>query len=114
MITKISGKRYDFEVRTENGRRYSTFSIRAISRDSGKYSSINNLNAILSALGIEGDNPKFDDSLWTLTNKEANIFEDVIKQSLSSPLFMSYLEDKLDEDRSCGKWANSLDGDNHA
>ena len=108
MITKISGRRYDFEIETERGRRYSTFSVRAISRDSGRYSSINNLNAILSALDIEGDNPKFYDSAWTLTNKETNIFENAIKQSLSSPFFINYLESKLDEDRTCGEWANSI------
>lgn len=108
MITRISGRRYNFEIETEKGRRYSTFSIRAISTDSGKFSSINNLNAILSELGIEGDNPKFDDSSWVLTNKEAHEFENLIIEGLSSPSFIYYLEGKLDEDRSCGEWANSL------
>ncbi|HEX9896309.1 MAG TPA: hypothetical protein VGA85_01435 [Dehalococcoidales bacterium] len=109
MITKFPGKRYNFEILAEKDRRYSTFSIRAISKDTGKYSSINNLNTILSELGVDNDNPKCEDSFWVLTVKEADKFTEIIRQDLSSPSFTDYLESKLDEDRECGEWANSLE-----
>lgn len=108
MKTVIQGEKYNFEIWTERGRRHSTFSIRAISKDTGKYSSINNLNTILATLGVDSDHPKFADSLWVVTNKEAVKFEELIKSDLDSPFFRHYLEAKLDEDRMEGEWANSL------
>jgi len=108
MITKFPGKRYNFEIRVEKDQRTSAFSIRAISKDTGRYSSINNLNTILSELGVDNDNPKYNDSTWVLGVKEAERFSDVIKKYLASPRFVHYLERKLDEDRACGEWENIL------
>jgi len=108
MIIQFPGSRYDFEIRADKYGRHSTFSIRAISRDTHRYSSINNLNTILSELDVDIDNPKYDDSLWELTAKEADRLIDIMAVRLSSPRFIRYLECKLDEDRRCGEWANRL------
>jgi hypothetical protein len=96
MITRFPGKRYDFEIRLDGDSRFSAFSIRAICKDTLKYSSINNLNTILSILGIDADNRKYEDSWWELTTREANKLATIIKQDLPSPYFIDYLEGKLD------------------
>ena len=112
MITKLSGKRYKFEIRAENTEPYSAFSIRAISKDTRRYSSINNLNTMLSELAIEVNNPSFADSQWTLTKQEANRLSEITRELLSSPSFLGYLENKLDEDRQAGEWENREGSDN--
>jgi hypothetical protein len=106
MITEISGTRYNFEIMVENTDAYSDFSIRAICKNTRRFSSINNLNSMLSEFDISGDAPKFDDSTWTLTEEETNHLEATARQLFSSPSFLEYLEDKLDEDRMAGEWAN--------
>lgn len=108
MVIQFPGSRYDFEIRTDSYRRCSTFSVRAISKDNRRYSSINNLNAVLSELGVNADNPKYEDSLWELGTKEADRLIDVMAVRLSSPRFVRYLECRLDDDRRCGEWANRL------
>ena len=106
MITKISGTRYNFEIMVEST--YSDFSIKAICKNTRRFSSINNLNSMLSEFDISGDVPKFDDSTWTLTEEETSHFEATARQLFSSPSFRDYLEDKLDEDRKAGEWENRL------
>jgi len=108
MITKLSGKRYNFEIITENSDVYSDFSIRAISQDLRRYSSINNLNVILAEFDIAFDDPKFADSSWTLTQEEVNHLEEIAVQLFSSSHFLTFLEGKLDEDRMAGEWENQL------
>ncbi|MDP2918864.1 MAG: hypothetical protein Q8O43_01420 [Dehalococcoidia bacterium] len=104
----MARRRYDFEIHIKKEHRCATFSIRAIYKSTGAFSSINNMNVILDVLGVEGSNPKYADSLWVLTNREADHYENVITRQLSSPDFVNYLEGKLDEDRECGEWANSI------
>jgi hypothetical protein len=108
MITRFSGKRYDFEIHTEEEGCYSTFYIRAICKDTGKYSSINNLNTILDVLGVDINKPTYGDSSWVVTSKEAEHLGNITKRGLSSPLFKDYLECQLDEDKDCGEWTNML------
>jgi hypothetical protein len=108
MITEISGSRYNFEIRTETIGTYADFSIKAICKNTCRFSSINNLNSMLSEFDISGDDPKFDDSTWTLTEEETIHLEVTARQLFSSPSFLDYLEDKLDEDRRAGEWENRL------
>jgi hypothetical protein len=70
------------------------------------FACINNLNAVLSELNVNVNNPKFSDSTWVVTKDEVSYFEDVAKRFLSDPSFLDYLERKLDEDRLLGEWEN--------
>lgn len=106
MITKISGSKYSFQIFTEAKRQDCRFFIKAISKPTGRFSCINNLNVVLSELNVDINNPKFFDSMWAVTKDEANYFEGVAKQFLSDKSFLAYLERKLDEDRMLGEWEN--------
>ena len=46
MITKIQGQKYNFEIVSENKGEDVCFFIKAIDRHAGRFSCINNLNAI--------------------------------------------------------------------
>jgi len=106
MITKINGSKYSFEIFTEAKRQGCRFFIKAKSKAAGRFSCINNLNAVLSEFNVDVNNPKFCDSMWVVTKDEANYFEAVAKRFLSDPSFLVYLECKLDEDRRSGEWEN--------
>jgi len=108
MITKIKGRKYSFEVISENEDKDSCFFIKAIDKHTGRYSCINNLNAILSEFNIGIDDPKIEDSMWVLTRKDACYLEKTAKQILLDPLFRDYLERQLDEDRMLGEWENKI------
>jgi hypothetical protein len=108
MITEIKGNRYNFEIMVESTDTYSDFSIKAICKNTRRFSSINNLNAMLSEFDISGDDPKFDDSTWTLAEEEINHFDATARQLFSSSHFLTFLEGKLDEDRMAGEWENQL------
>ncbi len=62
---------------------------------------------MLSELGVNPEDPKFGDSWWELpTVDEAKELADHAKELVSDRQFLSYLEGKLDEDRSYGEWEN--------
>ena len=99
----VEGKKYRLEVFSRD----SGFAIRAICKSSRRYSCINNLNTILSELGVDPEDPKFEDSWWELpTIEEAEELTDHAKELLRDRKFLFYLEGKLDEDRSYGEWEN--------
>jgi len=106
MIEQINGNRYNFELSFDETQKEVLFIIRAICKSSGRYSSINNLNAVLTWFGIETVSPKYEDSTWIITRSEALKFFKGIKHFLGSSYFLSYLENKLDEDRVYGEWEN--------
>lgn len=108
MITKIKGRKYNFEVMSENEDEDLCFFIKAIDKLTGRYSCINNLNAILSEFNIGIDDPKIEDSMWVLTKEDARYLEKTAKQILSDPSFRNYLEKRLDEDRTLGEWENQI------
>ena len=108
MITKIEGRKYSFEVISENEDEDLCFFIKAIDKHTGRYSCINNLNAILSEFNIEIDDPKNEDSMWVLTKEDARHLEKTARQILSDPSFRNYLEKRLDEDRMSGEWENQI------
>lgn len=106
MISFIQGKKYDFEIVSQNGRDDFCFFIRAICKSTKRTSCINNLNTILSEFDVEVDEPKYQDSSWVVTKKEAYRLEAKCKQFLSASSFRDYIESRLDEDRTLGEWEN--------
>ncbi|MDH5684293.1 MAG: hypothetical protein OEZ20_07510 [candidate division WOR-3 bacterium] len=63
MITKISGSKYSFEIVSEKNEQNFSFFIKAKSKSTGRFSCINNLNAVLSELNVNVNDPKFSDSM---------------------------------------------------
>jgi len=96
----IDGKKYSFHV-VNDGQK---FFIKAICKMSGRYSCINNINAILSELKISQDNFHYYDSKW-VTDKSHHFYKNTINL-LSDKSSLGYIEDKLDEDRFYGEWEN--------
>jgi len=107
-MTTIQGKKYNFEIVSYHRRIGFCFFIRAKCKSTGRFSCINNLNAILSELGVDLDDPKFADSMWVVTKNESHEFVKTAKEFLSNSYFLNYLERKLDEDREAGEWENVL------
>ena len=103
----INGIKYNLEVILENEEENAIFHIRAKCKYNRRTSCINNLNPILSELGVNPEDSRFGDSIWEFSKKEAEVFFDVAVESLSNTSFRKYIEDKLDEDRECGEWENS-------
>ena len=108
MITEIEGEKYSYEIVSENEDEDSCFFIKAIHKLTGRYSCINNLNAILSEFNVGIDNPKNEDSMWIVTRKDARHLKETARQFLSDPSFRDYLEKQLDEDRTLGEWENEI------
>jgi len=106
MIIKIPGRKYNFEIVSKNGGQNVCFYIKSICNSTGRTSCINNLNAILSELDVDHTKPKFFDSMWVVSRKEAANFVNIANEILSDPIFLRYLEKRLDEDRSAGEWEN--------
>lgn len=106
MITKIQGKKYSFEVVSQEQEIEFCFFIRAIDKLTRRASCINNLNTILSEFSMEVDDPKVADSTWVVTKEDARRLQETAKDFLSSSSFLHYLERRLDEDRKCGEWEN--------
>jgi len=102
MIVSIQGKKYNFEIVAVDD----CFYIKAKHKFTGRFSCINNLNTILSALKANVDDEKFGDSFWILSKNKVRKFEKVAREILSHKEFRDYLEEKLDEDRECGEWEN--------
>jgi hypothetical protein len=107
-MINIDGKRYRFEIAITNHRKLCGFSITAIDKKSLRYSSINNLNAILSLFGIEHISPRYEDSKWPLHRSEAERHSRVMADALGNEDYLLYLEEKLDEDRFHGEWENRI------
>ncbi len=105
-MTTIQGKKYNFELISHNEKNDFCFFIRATSKSTNRFSCINNLNAILSLLEIDTNDPEFEDSMWVVTKNEAYKFVNIMQKSLSDSSFLDYLERKLDEDRESGEWEN--------
>jgi len=108
MITEIEGEKYYYEIVSENEDEDLCFFIKAIHKLTGRFSCINDLNAILSEFNIGIDDPKVEDSMWLLTKENARHLEKTARQILSDQLFRDYLERQLDEDRMLGEWENKI------
>ena len=106
MIFRIKGKKYNFDIVLYKANKDFCFFIRAICKFNGRFSCINNLNAILSEFNIVLDDTKVEDSLWVVKKEYASYFNDKAKHFLSDISFLSYLENQLDKDRLLGEWEN--------
>jgi len=108
MITKIQGRWYNFEIGVQNEGTDFCFFIKAIDKFYGKFSCINNLNAMLSEFNVDVDDPDFQDSMWVVSKDEVRRFLRMAKQILLDIRFRNYLEMRLDEDRMAGEWENKI------
>ena len=101
----INGGKYIIEVltRSVNFNEY-LFCINAKCIHTGLFSSINNLNAILSELDIGIDDPLVEDSSWIVKKDDVIKYKQIIESSLSDPIYLKYLEKQLDLDRELSEW----------
>jgi len=106
MIFTIDGTKYSFIVVMYGDGNDLAFFFRAICKATRRASCINNLNTILSELGVDAYDDKFGDSMWEVTKKEAKRFFNITKEILSDSSYLDYLERQLDTDRELGEWAN--------
>lgn len=97
-----NGKRYLIEVSAKNSGDGRLFAIRAICKSTLLTSCINNLNPILSEFRV--NDTRIAESSWFVSCIKSKILFKQAKKFLSSPIFLQYLEEKLDEDRSLGEW----------
>ncbi len=108
MIEKFIGDKYLFELEINPSGKKFDFALYAIDRHTFRYSNINDLNTILSWLGIEGDDPLTEDKCWEISKKKMQEFRGIICESLRDKHSLRYLEYRLDEDRREGEWAKRL------
>jgi hypothetical protein len=106
MLIKVKGKRYNFEILSQDNEKDVCFYIRAVCRYTRRTSCINNLNAVLSAFNVNPLKEKYADSMWEIPKSEANRLFSIGRKILRDRIFLNYLEDKLDEDRLEGEWDN--------
>jgi len=108
MKIQIQGNNYNYKIISNNNTEITCFCIKAICKPTDRFSCINNLNTVLSELNVDIEDPKYEDSSWTVTEKEAKNFYKTSYQFLTDPGFVEYLEKRLDEDRMCGEWENMI------
>lgn len=110
METFFSGNRYNFKIINEKINKDEWYwTLKAISKETSHSSGINNLNSILSELGIDLDSMRrrFEDScLWKVSKREMKNFNKIAGSFLTSRKYLKYLENRLEEDRSQGEWEN--------
>ena len=104
----IQGNKYNFEIVCQKCGESYQFYIRALCKSTERYSSINNLNTILSELGIDTDDSNFEDSIWIVDQDEAKYFTRVTEEIITDNTYRDYLEHRLDEDRILGEWENII------
>ncbi len=105
------GNKYNFEIVCEKfNKNNCSWTLKAISKETNRYSAINNLNPILSELSV-GEFTicgRFEDSFgWEVSKQEMKEFNEIAKSFLTSKKYLEYLESRLDEDRSEGEWENA-------
>jgi len=106
----FKGDKYNFRIIYEEvNKNECSWTLKSICKKTNRYSGINNLNPVLSELGIDEDTMcgKFEDSFgWEVSKREMKKFNKIVKSFLTSEKYLKYLESKLDEDRSQGEWEN--------
>ena len=110
MKTFFEGNKYNFKIIYKDfNENECSWTLKSICKQTNSYSGINNLNPILSELGIEEDTicGIFEDSsLWKISKREMEKFNKITKIFLTNKNYLKYLENKLDEDRGQGEWEN--------
>ena len=109
MTEEYVGKDYTVELRSSPCRKMYVFSLVAIHRQSKRWSCINTLNTVLSWFGIEGDSALVSEPDWLITKRRLDEYRKLAKEIFGNKKYLTSLESKLDEDRSCGEWANVID-----
>jgi hypothetical protein len=95
--------KYKDRVILENDSALCGLSILVICKQTGRCSSINNLNQMLEDLGVDPTKSKYEDSSWVLSRKEAQkLYKRTVR--LFNNGYAKFLEVYLDEDRSYGEW----------
>lgn len=102
MKTIIKGQNYKFCIIADGMKFY----IKSLHLASLRFSSINNLNAILSEFNISADDKKVSESQWLTSKKQGSLFFKKATKFLLNKSSRDYIERKLDEDRKCGEWEN--------
>ena len=111
MKTFFDGIKYNFEIiYKEINESECYWTLRAICKESNHYSGINNLNPILSELGIHESTRcgRFEDSSnWSVSKREMKKFNNITNSFLTDKKYLIYLKNRLDEDRTRGEWENA-------
>lgn len=82
------------------------FEIAATHRQSGKRSTINTLNHVLSAFDIDSDSENAENSDWSGTLEQVQAWVRTAQQLFGDSSFLQSLEKALDEDRREDEWGN--------
>lgn len=110
MKTYFKGNKYNFKIiYKEFNKNECSWTLKAICKETNCYSGVNNLNPVLSELGIDEGTicGRFEDSsIWEVSKQEMKEFNKIAKSFLTSKKYLKYLENKLDEDRRQGEWEN--------
>ena len=106
----FKGNKYNFEmIYKEFNKNKCSWTLKAICKKTNCYSGVNNLNPVLSELGIDEDTicGRFEDSsAWKVSKREMKNFNKIAKSFLTSKKYLKHLENKLDEDRKLREWEN--------
>ena len=104
MRDSIVGGKYAFDVVSDG----EMFHIEAVHLQSLRCSCINNLNPILSHLGVDPEDRRYEDSSWVVSAEQCQRFYYKAVAFLSDAGFRQYVEAILDEDRALGEWESQL------
>lgn len=103
---ELPGINYNFKIIAGKKGKERIFSIRAVDKLTGRYSSINNLNSVLGELEVDIEDSRYYDSIWIVKNSEIDRLKSKVQCLFKNPCYLEYLEKCLDEDRECGEWEN--------
>ncbi len=106
-VKRYAGEHYFFEIESIPIAQGIVFGITAIDRISGKKSQINDLNSILSAFGVDEDDPRMEDKDWLSSSEKILDLELTAGQIFRDRWWLGKIESELDEDRREGEWANT-------
>lgn len=104
MKKTINGNKYTFFIDYFKFRNKVNFFIEARHKNTNRHSLINNVNCILSGLGIDAYNKKFWESEWIITKKQSEKFFKIAVDFLADQNCIPYIEKDLDLDRKLGEW----------
>ena len=110
MDFNFKGNKYKFNIefqKDNSDKGY--FTVCAISKNSGKCSTVNNLNFILSNFDIDSVNPNISESSgWLISEEEFRNYFEICNSIIADNESLKIFEDSLDEDRFEGEWANVI------
>lgn len=109
-IQSFEGERYYFDVvaQTKGGKQ--TFEIRATCVDSGASSVVTNVKDVMNTV-LDGakPEPRFNEQIWNVSNKEAEEFFNHTVAVFSDEEKLKLMEDAMNDDRLSGKWIDEED-----